>query len=75
MSDAEKIKEHAARLFALASEARGEGHHGWADALISLASEVLEQAVSMEAQLSRTPTASPHAEQPAEADDPRNVDG
>jgi hypothetical protein len=47
MTGAERVKSGANQLFVMASEARGHGNHGWADALTSLASELLDQAAIM----------------------------
>jgi hypothetical protein len=59
MNGVEQAKSSAHRLFAMASEARTQGHHGWADALTSLASELLEQASAMEAPFRDAPTTLP----------------
>jgi hypothetical protein len=53
MTGAERVKSRANQLFAMASEARSQGNHGWAEALTSLASELLDQAAAMEARLHR----------------------
>ena len=50
MSDAAQIRDRASRLFALALKAREDGLLDYAEQLIPLASEAVEQATTMENQ-------------------------
>ena len=48
MDDADLLRNHATRLFALAEKARQKGHPDYADELTSLAREVIRHAVMIE---------------------------
>jgi hypothetical protein len=48
MDDADLLRNHATRLFALAEKARQKGHPDYADELTSLAREVVRHAVMIE---------------------------
>ena len=54
MSDSDKLRDRAARLFALALQARERGYVS-ADELAKLASEALAQAEDMERRTTRVP--------------------
>jgi len=48
MDDADKLRNRATRLFALAMKSREDGHPDYADELTRLAGEAIRQAVDME---------------------------
>ena len=48
MDEADLLRNHATRLFALAEKARQKGHADYADELTSLAREVVRYAVTIE---------------------------
>ena len=48
MRDYERLREHAARLLALAQKARDEGRHEYAAELARLAADAYDQAFALE---------------------------
>jgi hypothetical protein len=55
MSDADKLRDRAARLLPLARKARDNGLHEYADELTKFASEAFDQAADMERRLVSDP--------------------
>ena len=55
MDDADSLRNHATRLFALAEKARQKGHPDYADELTNLAREVVRHAVMIERRFLPTP--------------------
>jgi hypothetical protein len=75
MDDAERLRNRATRLFALAIRAREEGHMDYAAELTDLASEALAQAEEMERRIPPAPESAQHVAQQQQqiqpkADDP-----
>jgi hypothetical protein len=54
MSDADKLRDRATRLLAIARTARDHGLHEYADELTKFASEAFDQAADMEVAVAAT---------------------
>ena len=63
MTDADRLRDRATRLLALALKARDDGHPQYADELTQLASEAFDQATDMERRFGSNPNTPP--QQPA----------